>query len=444
MNITLAIINLGNAIWSFPFLTFLGVIGCFVTIALGFVQFRYFVQAWRLVFAKSDRKADGATLTPIQAFINTLGASIGNGSIAGVATAIAAGGPGSVFWMIVLGTVFMAVRYAEVYLSTYFIGKKTFHGATGGPMLYLSQVPAGNILAFAFAFFCLAFSISSGNAIQANSIAIGLHETWAVSPWISGVLLFVFIGYAMLGGSKRIIAVSDKLVPFKVVIFLITAIIVLVYHAAAILPAIKLIIKSAFSFRAAMGGFTGATMLQAMRYGFARGLFANEAGIGTAAILFGATKGKNPVNDGLLSMLGVFITTHIVCFAVALTIMASGVWSNGLTSTALTISAYNTVFGSMGGWIVTFLAVSFGVSVLVTYAFIGKQCWEFLFGKSVSWLYTAIYAAATICGAVMQVQVLWGITDIINAGMISINLFGILWLIGIVRKGLVNYSTTKH
>ena len=187
--------------------------------------------------------------------------------------------------MLVVGVFGMAIRFAEVYLSTAFIGKGTFHGATGGPMLYLSKVPFGNYLPFGYAFFCLVFSIVGGNGIQANSMALGAQEAWAVAPWISGVVLFVFIVYALFGGAERIIGMSDKLVPFKVITFMISAVIVLGYHIGSIIPAFMLIVTSAFTPAAVAGGLMGATIQSALRYGFARGIFANEAGIGTAAVL---------------------------------------------------------------------------------------------------------------------------------------------------------------
>jgi alanine or glycine:cation symporter, AGCS family len=446
MNFKQAVLACGQSIWSLPFTTFIVVVGILISVTLGFVQFKYFGRGWKLIFSppkKSSNKTD--ELSPIQAFINTLGASIGVGSIAGVATALCAGGPGAIFWMLIVGFIGMAIRFAEVYLSTAFIGKAQFRNATGGPMLYLSKLPAGPFFSLLYGFFCLVFALSAGNAIQSNSIALGAYETWAIAPWITGLCALLFIGYALFGGSARIITISDMLVPFKVFTFLGSAIIVLIYHFAAILPAIKLIVASAFSPGAVMGGVVGITLQTALRYGFSRGLFASEAGLGTAAVLFGATEGKDPVDDGILSMIGVFITTHIVCFAVALTILSSGVLGSGKDSTALTIAAYNTVFGHIGGWIVTSLAIAFGVSVMVTYAFIGKQCWEFLFGKKGFWLYAFIYAAATFTGAILDVQLVWGMVDIISAGMIAINLLGILWLLRIVRNGLIDYKnlTTK-
>ncbi|MEX0671964.1 MAG: amino acid carrier protein [Candidatus Babeliales bacterium] len=443
MNLSHSILQFADVLWGLPFTGSIVISGLIITIALGFVQFRYFIRGWQLIFAPVERTKSSSELTPLQAFINTLGGSIGVGTIAGVSTALYSGGPGSIFWMLIVGSIGMAVRFAEVYLSTAFIGKAKFRNATGGPMLYLSKIPAGPFFSISYAFFCLVFALVAGNGIQANSVALGASAAWGLSPYLSGAALFLFMLYALMGGSDRLISLSDKLVPFKVGTFLISAIIILVYHAASIIPAFKLILASVFMPSAVLGGLAGATIQQALRYGFARGIFANEAGVGTAAVLFGSTKGKNPVEDGILSMIGVFITTHIVGLAMALILLASGVWNNGLTSTALTISAYNTVFGDLGGWIVTLLAISFGSSVMITYAFIGKQCWEFLFGKKGILIYSGIYAVATFFGAIMQVDLLWGIGDLINAAMIGINLFGILWLLKIIRKGLMGYSMHK-
>src|SRR3990172_3071424 len=286
-----------------------------------------------------------------------------------------------IVFLVIIGIIVffsMAWRFAEVYLATYFIGKATFGTATGGPMVYLSKVPGGSFLPYFYAAICLIFSLLGGNAMQANSIAAGLKRTWNISPYITAFVLLVFIVYALMGQAQRIIKISDRLVPFKVTVFIVTALVVLFYHIYALPSAIKLIITAALSPKALFGGMFGFSIQQAMAYGFSRGISANEGGLGTSALFFGATAGKDPIKDSMLGMLGVFLTTHIIGMLVAIPIITSGVWNSGATGTELSIASFNTVFGDFGGWIVTFSAASFGLSVIVSYAFLTLECWRFL------------------------------------------------------------------
>ena len=445
MNLELYISNIGTFIWGWPLiLAFIGV-GIFATLMLDFVQFRYFVTSFKLVLFpdKSEKTSHGATMTPFQAFMNALGTSTGNGSIAGMATAVYAGGPGAAFWVLVSGIFALALRFSEVYLGTFLIGKKTFNGAKGGPMVYLTLVPGGKFLPFVFMFFMLLYGLSSGNAMQTNSMGLGIFTTWGVSPWITAFVLLAFLAYVILGGADRVLKISDKLVPFKVGVFFLASFIVLIYHYASLWPAIKLIFESAFSIKALGGALTGVTIQAAIRNGLSRSLNAHEAGLGVAPIFFGESGTKKPIETSILSMVGAFISTYLVCFIVALSVVASGVWSSGLSSTALTVSAFNTVFGNYGGWVVTFCSASFGLGVLVAFSLVAKESWSFLTGGRWLLLFNIIYCLIAFGGTLAKVDLIWAVNDVVNGLMLLINLYAITWLMPIIRKAVLEYNK-KH
>lgn len=446
MDINDIVIKLNNIVWGWPLLIFIVGVAILATVTLFFVQFRYFIKMWQLVFfpAKSESTDAKDDMTPFQAFMNALSASVGNGSIAGVATAVFAGGPGAALWIVVLGFLGMALRYAEVYLSSHFATSSALGSSLGGPMVYLARVPGRQFLPYFYAFLCFLLSLASGNAMQANSIREGLVRIMPFLPKLAIALaLLAFIVFVMLGGAKRIITVSDKIVPVKVGLFFISSIVVLLYHYNAIIPALYTIWEGAFNPAALGGAALGLSMQNAMRYGIARSSNASEAGLGTAGILFGGSSAQRPVENGIMSMLSAFISSNLVCFSIALMIVASGVWNNGETGLCLTISAYNTVFGTLGGWIVTFLSISFGMGVLVTYAYISRACWIFLTGGKFMNIFTVIFCAVTFLGAMAKVEVVWTSTDLVNAGLLASNLWGILWLMPLIRKGLANYRNRE-
>lgn len=423
-----------NAVLGWPLIFYVIGICVICTIALGFIQLRYFFYSWKLILLPPAQKAGvAADMTPFQAFVNTLSTNLGNGSLAGVATAVYAGGPGSAIWMVIIGFLLMSIRFAEVFLSVYFAslntGKKT---SFGGPMLYLQSVLGGKLLAPMYAIFCLLF-MGIGSAIQSNSISLSMATTWQVPYLLTATVLLMFIVFVVYGGAARIVKVSQAIVPLKVGVFFISTFIVLVYHYAALPSALKLMLDMAFSYKAVVGGGLGFTIQQAMRYGILRSILATESGLGTAAILFSSTGSTDAVKDGIISMLSTFIST-LVCFIIALCIVVSGVWDNGLTSTALTISSFATVFGRFGGWVVSFLSISFGAGVLVAYAYITREAWLSVTRGYFVNLFPPIFCAVVFAGALISVDFVFGFADIINGGMLFINLFGILYLLPIIKK----------
>jgi AGCS family alanine or glycine:cation symporter len=421
-----------------PLLVFVIGVSLICTIAFRFIQFTSFFKAWRITLAPAEIAVAGE-MTPFQAFVNTLSASIGNGSIAGVATAVYAGGPGSALWIVVFGFILMAVRFAEVYASSWYGAQKisSSNDGLGGPMLYLKDVIGGRYLAPLYAFSCVLFGLTVGNAVQTNSIALSMQTTWGISPFIIAWIVLAFVAYILLGGAARIIAASDTIVPIKVGVFFVSACIVLIYHYAAIPGALTLIIKSAFSSSAFTGGVAGFSVLSAIQYGMQRSVMATESGLGTVAILFGFTGDTDPKKNALMGMIGTFVST-IVCFLVALCIVASGVWHNGLTSTQLTIASYNTVFGFYGGWIVSFLSVTFGIGVLVAYAYITRAAFLYLTNNRWNGLFVIIYCAAAFFGSLTTATTIFAAADIPQAALLFINLFGLLCLLPRLQKTLFN------
>lgn len=432
---------------SWVLIIFVLAISLLCTIALRFIQFRYFIASWKYVLFPSKEKAAKADMSPIQAFINTLGASLGNGSIAGMATAVAAGGPGAAFWVLAIGFIIMSVRFAEVYLSTYFGMLSSHRAGLGGPMLYLQSVPGGKYLTIFYAIFTLLLSFLLGAGMQANSIALSLKTTWNVPLLATSIVVVLFIAYVIIGGAERITKASEALVPLKVAIFFISSFIVLFYHFKALPAALSLIVTSAFTPLALVGGAIGYTVQQAMSKGITRSILATESGLGTAAILFGATGSKEPVKDGIMSMLGTFIST-IVCFIVALCVVVSGVWKLAITdpnftSTPLTIAAFSTAFGSFGGWVVSFLSMSFGVSVMVAYAYITKEAWMYLFGTQWNLLFNILYCLIAFGGPLTSVLLVWKIADICTIGMLVSNLIGIVYLLPIIMRGVKEFDAQQ-
>lgn len=428
-----------SAINGWPLIFYVVGISLVCTLALGFIQLRYFAYAWKLVLfppkQKSNAKAD---MTPFQAFINTLSTNLGNGSLAGMATAVHQGGPGAAIWVMVIGFLLMAVRFCEVFLSVSFGAQAHKQEGLGGPMLYLRSVFAGRYLSYIYAFLCLIF-MALGSAIQSNSIGISLATTWEIPVLSTAIGLLLFIMYVVFGGAARIVKVSDRIVPLKVAVFFISAFIVLFFHRASLLTAIHTMFSLAFTWKAMIGGALGFSIQQAMRYGILRSILATESGLGTAAILFSSTGSSEPVKDGIISMLSTFLSTF-VCFIVALCIVVSGADYASLTSTELTISSFSTVFGVYGGWVVSFLSVSFGMGVLVSYSYITREVWLNLLRGRFLFFFPIAFSAVVFAGALVTVDFVFGFADIIMAVMLFINLFGIMYLLPRIQSAVKTFA----
>ncbi len=410
------------------------------TIIFKFIQVRYFITAWRYFFTPSDQAKNGcADMSPAQALINALNSNLGNGTIAGMAVALVAGGPGAAFWLLVMGLLLMSVRFAEVFLSLYFGTQACAESKIGGPMFYLSHVRGGSILPYIYAFSVFLYILVGANAVQVNAIALSFKEAIGLPAYLVGTLFAACVIYVVFGGAHRILSASEKIVPIKVGVFVLSTLIILMVKWNAIIPALKLIITSAFSPVAITGGAIGFTVQQALQTGISNIAFASEAGLGTAAIMFGATNSKAPVKDAIMSMLSAFLTT-ILAFTLTLCIVATGVWNNGLTSTPLTMSAFSTVFGSLGNWIVIFLAFTFGLGAIVACAYVGREVWMFLTNNKWVWLFNVIYCAVAFLGAIADVTLVFNLVKILTIVVLVINLYGIVQLLPITRKALSDFE----
>lgn len=430
-----------DAVWSLPFLGFIVAVGCIVTVALGFIQVRNFLKSCRLVLGGKDEDIStmsAGDMSPFQAFLSALSVSIGNGCLAGIATAIYMGGPGAAFWMFLIGFLGMALRFSEVFLGVSFsmLNAQAGKSVLGGPFLYIDKLPLGAFLATVYAGTCLFYGLASGNAMQCNSISTALHDATGVSTVAIGAALFLFVLYVMLGGAKRIVKVSDAIVPVKVGLFFSTMIIVLVYHWASLIPAILLIIKSAFNPVSAFAGAAGLTIQRMFAIAASRAINATEAGLGTAAVFYGNTGSKEPYNDATSSMLSTFISNNIVAFMVALSLVASGVWNSGQDGAVMVASAYRTVFGVPGGWIVALLSISFGMGVFVAYGYITRQCWLYLTGGRFETFFVFFFAAIAFVGSITSIQMVWAVVDLGVAACLLINLSAILYLTPYMRAHL--------
>ena len=404
--------------------------GLFLTLRLRVVQVRRFGDACRAAFVRRGTGTTGA-LTPFQAFMTALAASIGTGNIAGVATAIVSGGPGALFWMWVYGFVAMAIKFSEAVLGVTF--RETRAGVVlSGPMYYLRDGLRSPVLAWVFALVAAVAALTTTPFTQPNSMALALYTVVGIPKIVSGVVIAVMTWLVIIGGIKSIARAAEKLSPAKVGLYLAGGLIVILANVAKIPSVFGLIFDGAFSMQSAAGGGLG--ILVAMRYGIARGIYANEAGYGTAAVAYGTAQSAQPVQQGLNAVMEVFVVSFITSTISAMTILLTGVWQSGLTSTAAVAAGFNTVMPVAGGYIVAFCAFLFGYTTLIGWAYFGEQFFEYIFGRKVTTPYRWIYCLLIPFGAVSKVATVWAWGDLMNALQVFPNLIGLIGLSGIVAK----------
>jgi AGCS family alanine or glycine:cation symporter len=404
--------------------------GLFLTLRLRLVQVRRFGDACRAAFVRRGTGTTGA-LTPFQAFMTALAASIGTGNIAGVATAIVSGGPGALFWMWVYGFVAMAIKFSEAVLGVTF--RETRAGVVlSGPMYYLRDGLRSPFLAWVFALVAGIAALTTTPFTQPNSMALALYSVVGIPKIVSGVVIAVMTWLVIIGGIKSIARAAEKLSPAKVGLYLAGGLIVILANVAKIPSVFGLIFDGAFSMQSAAGGGLG--ILVAMRYGIARGIYANEAGYGTAAVAYGTAQSAQPVQQGLNAVMEVFVVSFVTSTISAMTILLTGVWQSGLTSTAAVAAGFNTVMPVAGGYIVAFCAFLFGYTTLIGWAYFGEQFLEYIFGRKVTTPYRWIYCLLIPFGAVSKVATVWAWGDLMNALQVFPNLIGLIGLSGIVAK----------
>jgi AGCS family alanine or glycine:cation symporter len=364
-----------------------------------------------------------------------------------VATAIALGGVGAPVWMWITGLVGMATKYAEAYLGVKYRQTLPDGSLAGGSMYFLEHGLKVKWLAWLFAFFGAITALVIGNMVQANSAALVLSSELDIPMVISGILLAVLTYAVIIGGVKRIGRVAEYLVPIMCGVYLLGGVILILIRIADVPAAFALIFKSAFTGQAAAGGFAGAGIAQAIRFGVARGIFSNEAGLGTASIAHGAAMTRDPARQGTVAFLGVFVDTFLVNSVTVLSIVLTGVWTTGLTSTALTAKGFSTVLGPIGGWIVAFGSVTFAYSTLLAWSYYGLMCVDYIFGIRASLPYRWVWCLLIIVGALFSgdvagIKFIWNLADTMNGAMAIPNLVGLLGLSLLVFRGTKSYYSS--
>ncbi|HEY2945320.1 MAG TPA: amino acid carrier protein [Vicinamibacteria bacterium] len=429
-----AILWVSDAVWGPWTIALLLGTGLFLTIRLRFVQIVRFGDAVRTMVPAAQAGARGA-LSPFQAFMTALGASIGTGNIAGVATAVVTGGPGAVFWIWCYGFFATAIKFTEAVLGIKF-RVLTGERLSAGPMHYLRDGLKLPWLGWLYALVAGVAALTTTPFTQPNSIAVAWESQFHVKTWITGLLVAVLTWLVVIGGIKSIGRAAERLAPLKVFLYLAGGLIVILTHAGELPEVMALIFREAFSTRAAAGTATGMGVMVAMRYGLARGIYANEAGYGTAAVVYGTARSQEPVQQGLNAVMEVFIISFVTSSISALTILVSGVWRSGLTSTAVVAAAFDTSIPAVGGWIVAVCAFLFGYTTLIGWAYYGEQFLEYVFGTGVILPYRWAYCLLIVFGAVGKVETVWAWGDLMNGLQIFPNLVGIIGLSGVAAATL--------
>jgi AGCS family alanine or glycine:cation symporter len=439
--------KLSGLLWGNPItlLVLLGT-GCYLTLRMGLIQLRGFRHAVNLVGGKYSSHKDVGEVSHFQALSTALSATVGTGNIAGVATAISLGGPGALFWMWVTAVFGMATKFTECTLSLKFRQIAPDGTVAGGPMYTLLHGLKMRRMAAAFATFALIASFGIGNMVQANSVMDGLgymipglHE----SAWLVGVILAIFVGMVILGGVKRIARVASTLVPFMAILYIAAALLVLANHASDIPGAVSTIFNHALNPWAVGGAAVG----EAIRWGVARGLFSNEAGLGSSPMAHAAARTNEPVREGLVAMLEPFIDTLVICTMTGLVIVVTGVFeesSESLMGAALTAHAFSSSLGTAGAWVVGCGLTLFAFSTIIAWSYYGDRSAYFLFGERAVLPYRVIYTLLVVIGAAVPLKLVWNIADITNILMALPNLLGLVLLAGLVKKLKDDYFSRPH
>jgi AGCS family alanine or glycine:cation symporter len=420
--------TISDWVWGYPLLILLFGTHLYLTVRLRFIQ-RYLGKAIRLSF---QRKAEGAgDVSHFGALTTALAATIGTGNIVGVATAVAAGGPGAVLWMWLTGVFGIATKYAEAVLSVKYRIRTASGLMAGGPMYVIERGMGVRWLGVVFAALTAIAAFGIGNMVQANSISQMLLETWQVSPWASGAVMTLLTAIVILGGIKSIAKVCEGLVPFMAVFYVLGCLALLAVGWKTVPATVVLIFKSAFTGHAALGGFLGAGIREAIRYGVARGLFSNESGLGSAPIVAAAAMTRNPVRQALVSSTGTFWDTVVVCAMTGLVLVNSGDWTKGLTGAALTKTAFSE-FPLVGPAVLSVGLLTFVFSTILGWSYYGEKAAEYLFGGRVILPYRILWVVAVMIGSVTSLHAVWTFADIANGMMAIPNLVSLIALSGVL------------
>ncbi|MCH1484398.1 MAG: sodium:alanine symporter family protein [Alphaproteobacteria bacterium] len=436
---------INGVVWGVPMLILILGAGLFLTVGLRFLTIMKIPFGFSLLWKGRIPGNDAGDITPFNALMTSLSATIGTGNIAGVATAIFLGGPGAVFWMWMTALVGMGTKYAEAVCAVRFREKDENGNFVGGPMYYIQNGMGANWrwLAITFALFAGIAGFGIGNMVQSNSIADALYTTFDIPHLYTGIIVALLVGAVLLGGIQRISQVVGALVPFMAALYILASIVVLAINANAMPAAFGLIFTHAFSPAAATGGFAGAAVWAAIRFGVARGVFSNEAGLGSAPIAHAAAKTKGPVSQGLVAMLGTFIDTLIVCTFTALAILSTGVWTSGATGAALTSAAFEAALPGFGGVIIAVSLAIFAFTTIIGWSYYSERSLQYLFGTSIIMPFRAVWSLAAIVGATVKLGFIWLLADTLNAMMAIPNLVALVVLSPIVFAVTKEFFDTR-
>ncbi len=454
--------TINNFVWGVPMLVMLVGTGILMTILTNFFQVRNLTHWWGSTIGKvfTDKEVTEHTashdkqITQFQSLCTALAATIGTGNIAGVSAAIISGGPGAIFWMWIVAFFGMMTNFSENVLGIFYRRRNENNEWSGGAMYYLrdglGSYPGckvlGIVLATLFSCFCVLASFGIGNMSQINSIATNMKNAFSIPPIVTGILLMVFAALVIVGGLKRIASVTEKLVPFMAIAYVLGALIIVILHIGNIIPAFALIFKGAFAMKAATGGIIGSGVKMAVQWGMKRGVFSNEAGLGSSVMVHSSSNVKEPVVQGMWGIFEVFADTLVVCTLTALAIMCSGLVDlttgevlTSAASTALVAEAFSTVFGTFGAKFIAIAILLFAFSTVLGWSQYGTKAFEYLFGTKAIKVYQIIFVAFIVIGATMDLSLAWELSDTFNGLMAIPNLIGVLCLSPTVIKIVNNY-----
>lgn len=430
-----------DVVWGLPLIILLVGTGFYLTFRLRGLQF---TQLWPSLYLALVKRKEGSDqpgdISHFQALMTALSATVGTGNIAGVATAIAAGGPGALFWMWITGLVGMATKYSEAVLAVKYREQDEKGTMSGGPMYYITKGLGWKWLGILFAIFAAVASFGIGNMVQSNSVADALESSFGVPFWLTGVVLMAATAMVIIGGIKNIGKVTGFLVPVMIVFYMGGAILILLLHLDKIPMALEMIFEQAFTPTAGAGGFLGASVMLTIRMGVARGVFSNESGLGSSPIAAAAAQTKHPVTQALVSMTQTFIDTIVVCSLTGLVLIVTGEWSSGKTGAELTTVAFSTGIGSqLGEYIVSIGLALFAYSTILGWSYYGEKSVEFLLGIKAVMPYRYIFTIFVGLGAIFELDLVWTLADVFNGLMAFPNLVGLIALSPIIVRETRSY-----
>lgn len=425
--------KLSDIIWGeYVLIPLLTLVGIYLTLGLKAMPWRSIPKAFSMLWqSRTPDDTNKGDISPFQALMTALSATIGTGNIAGVATAIYLGGPGAIFWMWVIALFGMATKYAEAVLAVKYREVDELGNHVGGPMYYIKNGLGKNWawLGMAFAIFGMIAAFGIGNLIQSNSVASVLKNNFDIPLLFTGLVMAIAAGGVIIGGIRRLGEVAAKLVPLMAIAYVVSAAIIILLNINAVPSILWMIVNNAFTGTAASGGFLGATIWAAIRFGVARGIFSNEAGLGSAPIAHAAAKTSDPARQGMIAMLGTFIDTIILCSMTALVILLTGVWTSGETSSTLSSMAFANGLPGIGHYIVSLSLIIFAFTTILGWSYYGERCAEYVFGIKIILPYRLLWVCIIVIGALIeQIDIIWILADVLNGLMAIPNLIALLLL----------------